>query len=445
MSMCYIPLMTEEIKELQRDPFMAEDNNRAEHLALDAAWTFNYKKLLLEDSTISPATCIFKVPDTLKMQNPQAYKPHFFSLGPWHFGEPDLMEAQKYKMHFLENLVRRFPSPDDKIKELEIVVSQVKSEAFECYGGWGAINVDSRQEFEKILLLDGCFIIEMLRKNEGLIDINYSELFIFSNAMLPIRCHDLFLIENQIPWFVLERLYERTRVSEQDKPLVELAIDVFYWIFSYDKLQIQPRKINHILDLAWHYLGSSSEPPRSGYEHFKLNRHNIPSATELRQAGVKFRRVESTRILDIRFNNTDGVLEIPSLLIHPTTEAIFRNLISFEQCYRLHPPKVTCYAKLLNGLVDTHEDVDLLSRDDIFNNWLSSEDVSHFFSRLKNGTNMDCLYYAQICSDVRDYCQRWWPKWRAFYIHNYFTKPWAIIAQVYALIILVFYFLMLKS
>ncbi|GKU90635.1 hypothetical protein SLEP1_g4605 [Rubroshorea leprosula] len=350
------------------------------------------------------------------------------------------MEAQKYKMHSLEQLVNRFRSPDDKIKELEELISQVRSEACECYGGRGAINVKSRENFEKILLLDGCFIIERLRKSNRLIRSN-TEGLILTNAMIPIWYHDLFLMENQIPWFVLERLYERTRVSEQDKPLVELAIDVFSWIFSYDKLQIQTDylanvKINHILDLAWHYLGSSSE---TGSTDFKLNRHNIPSATRLREAGVKFRRsVEPRRILDIRFNNIEGVLEIPSLLIHPTTESIFRNLISFEQCYRFRHAKVTCYAKLLNGLVDTPGDVDLLSIKDIFNNWLHPEDVSDFLNKLHNGTNMNRLYYAQLCLDVRSYCQRWWPKWRAFYIHNYFTKPWAIIAQVYAITVLVF-------
>ncbi|GKU90636.1 hypothetical protein SLEP1_g4606 [Rubroshorea leprosula] len=355
---------------------MPEGNNRAEHLALDVHWTVKYKKLLLGDSTISRATCIFKVPGTLKMQNPQAYKPYFFSLGPWHFGEPHLMEAQKYKMYSLEQLVRRFPSPDDKIKDLEETISEALIEACECYGGKGAINVYSREEFEKIFLLDGCFIIEMLRKRDGLIPTNYSEDACMSGP------------ESQ----------------RKDKPLVELAIDVFYSIFSFDKLQIRSLKINHILDLAWYYVGSSSEQPRWGDEHLGQNRHNIPSATSLREAGVKFRRVESRRILDIRFNNTEGVLEIPSLLIHPTTETIFRSLISFEQCYRPHLPKLTCYAKLLNGLVDTPEDVDLLSREDIFNNWSTPADVSDFLNRLHNGTHVDCLYYAGLCSDVRSYC-----------------------------------------
>ncbi|GKU90630.1 hypothetical protein SLEP1_g4600 [Rubroshorea leprosula] len=421
---------------------MVEGSNRADHLALDVHWTSKYKTLLLEDSTTSPNTCIFRIPAPLKRQNRQAYEPYFFSLGPWHFRQPHLMDAQKYKMNFLEQLVGRFPISKDKIKELEEIISEVLIEASECYGGWGAINVESREEFGKILLLDGCFVIEMLRKSAGLIRLSEHDQPIFSNAMNSIWYHDLFLIENQIPWFVLERLYESIRVSEQDKPLVDIAIDAFFWIFSYDKfkLQIQADRIgregiNHILDLAWHYLGWSSE---TECKDFRKNRHNIPSASRLREAGVKFRRsVESRRILDVRFNKTEGVLEIPSLLIHPTTETLFRNLISYEQCYRFYPSKVTCYAKLLNGLVDTPEDVDLLSRKDSFNNWLSPEDVSDFLNRLHNGTNMDCLYYARLCSDVRDYCKRWWPKWRAFYIHNYFTKPWAIISQIFAITILV--------
>ncbi|GLU16560.1 hypothetical protein SLE2022_329890 [Rubroshorea leprosula] len=385
--MCYIPVLSGEIKELQRDPFMVEGSNRAEHLALDVQWTSKYKTMLLEDSTTSPNTCIFRIPAPLKRQNRQAYEPYFFSLGPWHFRQPHLMDAQKYKMNFLEQLVGRFPISKGKIKELEEIISEVLIEASECYGGWGAINVDinveSREEFGKILLLDGCFIIEMLRKSAHLIQLSDHDQPIFSNAMILIWYHELFLIENQIPWFVLERLYEPIRVSEQDKPLVDIAIDAFYWIFSYDKfkLQIQAdrigrKKINHILDLAWHYLGRPSETES---KEFRKNRHNIPSASRLREAGVKFfRRVESTSILDINFDN--GVLKIPSLLIHPPTETIFRNLISYEQCYRFYPSKVTCYAKLLNGLVDTPEDVDLLSRKDIFNNWLSPDNQPCFMS-----------------------------------------------------------------
>ncbi|GLU07021.1 hypothetical protein SLE2022_240010 [Rubroshorea leprosula] len=130
---------------------MAEGNR--EHVALDVHLTSRYKTMVLGDSFISTNTCIFRVPDRIKMQNTQAYEPHVFSLGPWHFGKQHLMEAQKFKIYFLQGLVHRFPNPYSKVEELEQVIKDVQSRACECYGDWAAINV-TKEEFEKILMLD---------------------------------------------------------------------------------------------------------------------------------------------------------------------------------------------------------------------------------------------------------------------------------------------------
>ncbi|GLU07032.1 hypothetical protein SLE2022_240110 [Rubroshorea leprosula] len=397
--------------------------------------------MVLGDPFISTNTCIFRVPDRIKMQNARAYEPYAFSLGPWHFGKQHLMDAQKFKIYFLQGLVRRFPNPDSKVEELEQVIKDVQSRACECYGDWAAINV-TKEEFEKILMLDGCFIIELLRKLAAEIPIQEGDsTFFSSNAMYPVLFHDLFLLENQIPWFVLELLYDRTS-GNGSKPLAEIATEFFIrFAFSHDKLQTEPEilssiEIKHILDLARHYLGLSSEV---GSSVFQLYKHTIPSATRLKEAGVKFKRVESRRILDVRFKN--GVLEIPTLLIYITSEAIFRNLISFEQCCPFYAPRVACYARLLDGLVDTPDDVNILSRAGIFNNWLTVKDASRLFDGLNNGNSIPIFYYAELCEQVNAYCQRWWPKWRAFYIHNYFSKPWAIVSQAFAIAILVLTFL----
>ncbi|GLU07022.1 hypothetical protein SLE2022_240020 [Rubroshorea leprosula] len=262
-----------------------------------------------------------------------------------------------------------------------------------------------------------------------------------SNAMYPVLFHDLFLLENQIPWFVLELLYDRTS-GKGSKPLAEIATEFFIrFAFSYDKLRTEPEipssiGVKHILDLARHYLGLSSEV---GSSVFKLHKHTIPSATRLKEAGVKFKRLESRRILDVRFKS--GVLEIPTLSIHINSEAIFRNLISFEQCCPLFAPRVACYARLLDGLVHTPDDVNILIRAGIFNNKLNLKDASRLFNGLNNGNSIPIFYYAELCEQVNAYCQRWWPKWRAFYIHNYFSKPWAIVSQAFAVAILVLTFL----
>ncbi|GKV30999.1 hypothetical protein SLEP1_g39748 [Rubroshorea leprosula] len=244
--------------------------------------------MVLDDSFISTNTCIFRVPDRIKMQNAWAYEPYVFSLGPWHFGKQHLMDAQKFKIYFFQGLVHRFPNPNSKVEELEQVIKDVQSRACECYGDWAAINVP-KEEFEKILMLDGCFIIELLRKSAAEVPMQEGDSTLFSsNGMVTAVYHDLLLLENQIPWFVLELLYDRTS-GNGSKPLADIAMEFFIkFAFSHNKLQTHPEirssiEIKHILDLARHYLGLSSEV---GSSVFQLYKHTIPSATRLKEAGI---------------------------------------------------------------------------------------------------------------------------------------------------------------
>ncbi|GLU15876.1 hypothetical protein SLE2022_323320 [Rubroshorea leprosula] len=90
-------------------------------------------------------------------------------------------------------------------------------------------NIDvSKEEFKKILLLDGCFIIELLRTkyeqdeqvrtideelrtiDEELRTRMKAQQLLFSNANYQVIYHDLLLLDNEIPWFVLQLLFDRT-------------------------------------------------------------------------------------------------------------------------------------------------------------------------------------------------------------------------------------------
>ncbi|GKV41379.1 hypothetical protein SLEP1_g48922 [Rubroshorea leprosula] len=410
-----------------------------------------------EEDAIRSKGCIFRIPDMIKMQNEQAYKPYRFSFGPWYYGKTQLMStAREFKEAFIDGLIFRFPNPAAKFKELEEVIKGAHSKAKEYYEGEDVYDLEGDQDilegvkdadkekFEKILLLDGCFIIELFRKFAGEVARHEDERVLFSKGMIHVLYHDLFLLENQIPWFVLELLFDKTRVSESENTLIGLAIRFFGSALSRDQhhemladqLVSSGSRIVHLIDLARRYLGYSSE---SGVDVLQLQcRNTIPSATRLKEAGVKFKKVKSSRkILDVRFNKDEGVLEIPYLLINPSTETIFRNLISFEQCSSCIT-RVTCYAMLLDCLVDNSDDVDLMSRVGIFDNWLNPEEAANFLSRMRNGTSTDVFFYAQLCEDVNAYCLRWWPKWRASLIHNYFTKPWAIVSVIFAIIVLLF-------
>ena len=125
------------------------------------------------------------------------------------------------------------------------------------------------------------------------------------------------------------------------------------------------------------------------------------------------------------------------MLIQETTETIFRNLIAYEQCLPNCEPIFISYAKVMDNLIDTPSDLDVLCKEDIRDNWLSPEDATQFFNNLYNDTYVKKFYYSQLCNDLNVYCGKWWHKWRAAYVQNYLSRPWAILAQIYAVVIFI--------
>lgn len=81
----------------------------------------------------------------------------------------------------------------------------------------------------------------------------------------------------------------------------------------------------------------------------------VPSARNLREAGVKFKTGPCTNLLDIEFSK--GELEIPKLTLHNGTEVLFRNLLTFEQCHYMPVKYIADYITLMNNLLDSPDDI----------------------------------------------------------------------------------------
>ncbi|GKV41374.1 hypothetical protein SLEP1_g48917 [Rubroshorea leprosula] len=82
-----------------------------------------------------------------------------------------------------------------------------------------------------------------------------------------------------------------------------------------------------------------------------------------------------------------------------------------------------------------------LSKSGILINWLNPHDTTQFFKMLYHDAFLKEFHYQKLCWEVNEYQQKLWPKWRTFYTHNYFAKPWAIVSQIVAAILLVLAFL----
>ncbi|KAM4132863.1 hypothetical protein ACJW30_01G284200 [Castanea mollissima] len=406
-----------------------------------------------KDASMSPKCCIFKTPIILRRINEQAYVPDAFSIGPFHYGDRKLRDTQSIKIKYFKGLISRSHFPEQISRNLIDSVMEVEKEARECYA-WPADCVMEVEkgacecyawpidyepnDFVKILVIDGCFIIELLRK-EAYPNLREEDDPIFTKfCMKKFLLHDLILLENQVPWMVLTRLFNLTTGPEYRHPLFELAIKYFSSIFSLSPPDIRVtciEDIKHIPDLLRKWMISFHEE----VEGSPLSLETIPSATSLDEAGIKLIMRKSRSILDIKFDK--GVLEIPSLLINDTTETAFRNLISFEQCYPKCPARITSYAIFIDRLINRAKDAELLGERKIIENWLSPDDAVQFFNKLYLNTHINKNYYQSLSRGLNSYCERRWPQWRAALVRNYFSTPWAILSTMAAVILLILSFL----
>ncbi|KAF4385768.1 hypothetical protein F8388_010324 [Cannabis sativa] len=423
---------------------------------VDAVVTKLASMISKDDLCRSSKCCIFKVPRILLRHNPKAYTPIAFSIGPFHYGEEHLRDTQNIKLKYLYDLVSRFvdqgTSTEKKLilMDLTEAMSEIWEEARECYAG--PINM-SKDEFVQMLVLDGCFLIELFyrykelffRSEEANLTSNKDDPIFSVNTMIQVLHHDLILLENQIPWVVLACLYELiTKQVINQLPLDLLVLIFFNGTFSrkagllqHEDHMIQSitdfmeRKHKHILDL----LRNSMVGVKKDNHNNNINWQQLPSATILQEAGIKFKATTKASLLDIQFRK--GVLEIPPLHIHETTESLLRNLICFEQCLPNCKGKITSYAILLDNLINTSKDMEILCKRGVVDNWLNNEEATEFFNQLYNDTFVNYFHYSKLIVDVNEHCGHRWPKYRRVLMHDYFKHPWAL-TSVFAAAILLF-------
>ncbi|KAJ6884927.1 hypothetical protein NC652_031811 [Populus alba x Populus x berolinensis] len=341
------------------------------------------------------------------------------------------MEEHKkqYTRYFL---ARSAPNEDQALDDCGKLVRSLDSKVRAYY----ARPIDfSEDQLAKMLLFDGCFILELLlRYSKSEERKEYDPIFDIP-WMLSVLQRDLALLENQIPLLVLEILFtyiaRHTAKSLPPLTLLDLAL-YFFRPFLNNKEEIHVysgREISHFLDLIHRsYLPSS---PESDEGSLIL----ISCATELRGAGIEFQKGTSKHLLDLKFEN--GVFEIPELAVFDSTESLLRNLIAFEQCLQLENQFVTSYAVLMDRLVNTTRDVKLLERKKIIQNNLGAyEDISNLLNRICKEVVVREFYFAKLSKKVNAYYEQTCHQHRAPLKRNYFKNPWTIISVIAASVLL---------
>ncbi|KAJ3705561.1 hypothetical protein LUZ61_009266 [Rhynchospora tenuis] len=158
----------------------------------------------------------------------------------------------------------------------------------------------------------------------------------------------------------------------------------------------------------------------------------IPCATVLEEAGVKFKMLEqSNDITKITFQS--GTLVIPRIHITDDLKPVYMNLIAFEQCMSVQLPcYFSTYMMLLDCLVNTAHDVQILQKHGIIESMVSGEEeVALFFNQSGVYVMIPGNHYLKdLFKRVNKYYESRYHRYRARLCRDYFSNPWSIVALI---------------
>ncbi|KAG5227618.1 UPF0481 protein [Salix suchowensis] len=411
-----------------------EQIERNDHVSLDIdKLTESVQEELKSLHAFSDKCSIYTVPKRLRGSKEYVYTPQIVSIGPIHRGKKELEEMEVHKKLYLQEFLKLGKV---SVEKCITVIAERETRLRNCY----ADNFEriTTEDFVKMVLLDSSFIIMIFLKM-FVVDFQIKDDRIFGKSwrILEVRM-DMCLLENQIPFFILDDLLKLAEIRIKGKAgysMIELTHYFFSDAFGYSWVpkdileQINSSEVEHFVDFL-----RICQLPEEREQVKPLETRTAPSAMELHQSGVKFQSGSSETLFDINFDFEKGILQIPPLFFEDDTEKLFRNLHAFEQC-QYRGGCVSDYIAILKDLVRATNDVEILAKKRIIGNWLSDNDavlrVLHDLDR-ENRVDSNNFYYADVVEDLNKYCRKRRHRWTAALKQNYFRNPWVSISVVAA-------------
>ncbi|KAM4072236.1 hypothetical protein ACB094_11G122600 [Castanea mollissima] len=406
--------------------------------------------------------CIYRVPKRLREVNKDAYTPKLISIGPFHHGKEELRDMETQKLRYYIGFCDR-----TKIRPNDIarVVAERELEILRCYEG---IIGFTREDFMKMVVLDSIFIIEHFFRAtaEGEHENNYtgnkvSKPWLKGHIML-----DLILLENQLPFFILEELYKNFFSSDENKDdtFIKLACKYFWkYLFSQEKQKLPEKEVKHFTDLIrCIYYPLKPETGRGDPVSY------VYSATKLYEKGVRFEETKDGRFDKLEFKKWEplgicqclinwlliflpclkcipclkpmrSLLYLPSFVADNRTEELFRNIMALEQCHYPLEAYLCNYMVLLDHLINTSEDVELLvDKGIIVNGQGSYQEVANMVNRIALEIVEENSCYGDVATKLKNHYKNGCNRNIGYLKSTYFFNLWRGTATVVGLIILGF-------
>ena len=425
-----------------------------------------------------PKCCIYKVPTKLREVKEEAYTPKLISIGPVHHNKKeqdnkgqDSKKEQDHKkeLESMESLKLRYfkeffgHTTCKGLKEFAYIIEKREKDIRHCYAE--EISMPGKEDFVKMILVDSIFIIELFLRTDARQEYEKGD-YILSKPWLEEGIkHDLILLENQLPFFILEELHHHIECSPGiRKSFIDLSCKYF---LPNDNCKNIPelKDVKHFTDLQRYFYYS----PKLDSGNIIVHLH---SATKLDTAGLNFKKwkkksSEDRRLLDIQIKKPDlseicphficswllnclpclkyfrclkrmqTSLVVPQFVINHGTEHIFRNIMALEQCHYPFHAYICNYIVLLDFLINTRDDAELLVDKKIIVHSLgSNKEVAKMVNKLGKEIVEKNSCFHNVAEELNKHYKNWWNKNIASLKTVYFRDIWRGTATFVGIIVL---------
>ncbi|GLT27016.1 hypothetical protein SLA2020_260410 [Shorea laevis] len=348
-----------------------------------------------------------------------------------------------------------------------------------CYDSNGVGNWND-EELAWMFLVDGCALLGFIALDMMGLWQEYTADF----DLVDIEKVDLFLLENQLPYRLLEILIDSfCEVSSEESTenpmeinsklfknlITEFVTRSFLILTGQQQHQIQvdyspphpPHEQQqeeedppqHLLELLRRRLIGVKSKEKSDEEQKRINKDgfrktltgdtsehwpSIRNVKELKDMGIRFKaREKGGAITDIDFKDhcCMPTLTLAPIFLHNTTVPLLLNLIAYELCPDFKETcKITSHLSFLDSLIDNGENVKELRDAGVLHNGLGSDEaVAKLFNRVSGILLSNLNIDLELRRNIHEYCNnKSHPRYlcataMAKLIDTYFSSPWSFL------------------
>ena len=257
---------------------------------------------------------------------------------------------------------------------------------------------------------------------------------------------DLFLMGNQIPMLYLKKLISEfpRQPDVKNGGLGKALVDIVMTNSPFSIVRPKKDQIAgiHLLDCQYSLFTQPKLDDtwwtNQGASTLTSNHHDrLPTASQLSKVGIRVKACEGN-ISVIKYHPTKLQLDLPRLVVHNGTEDVLRNLLAYEQTSKAGG-EFTMYAVIMDSLIDTPEDLAILTKARVIDNHLGDDKklVKMWNKLCTNITVRSCQRWDEMTRDVLEhYGSPWRPMFVEFH-EKFFSRPWLTTSVIAAILILI--------